>query len=175
LKIKNQINNIVGVNEYLEDFLCRHSKLISLISGGIFTVLYLKGFFINIQNAMTNVITFSSIMFGIIGLILSLYSYLEGTKLWERKDKFFSKLDASIDDMLKRSLKYNILVLLISMAISVAKPFKSDTIKLTICFIGVYFFINMIINTFYLLIITIDFVISNRRYTANINKNKPVK
>lgn len=176
MKIKNRINNIIILMvEYLEDFLCKHSNLISICGGIICSFLYCKGFFTNIQNAMTSVITLSSIMFGIIGLILSLYSYLESTKLWERKDKFFSDLDDSIDKMLKRSLKYNILVLLISMLISVVKPFKNYTVKLIICFVGVYLFINMVINTFYLLIVTIDFVIGSKRYEKNINKNKPVK
>jgi hypothetical protein len=175
LKIKNRINKVINWIEYFEDFLCKHSNLVSLISGVICSVLYLKGFFIDVHSAMTNVITLSSIMFGIIGLILSLYSYLEGTKLWERKDKFFSELDESIENMLKRSLKYNILVLLISMAISVIKPFRSVKIKVVICFFGIYFFANMVINTFYLLIATIDFVIGSKRYAANIKKNTPVK
>lgn len=125
------------------------------------TCFYIIGMINNIREALGDVATFSSLIFAVLSLILTLLISLKNSTLVEKIGVNISKLTKKIYKLLKRIILTSILVIIICLVIRVLPNSISRIYKIIICLIGFISFWYMTFGSIYMLIFTTDLAIKD--------------
>lgn len=155
----------------LEDWFIKWMFLISIVCSLICTYLYNKGFIQNIRGSLSNIITFASLIFVVLSLILTLLISLKGGPLFERIGKDISKLTKEVYKFLNKIILTSAMVVLICLVIGVLPMGIGMFLKNIIAIIGFVSFWYMFFGVFYMLIFTTDLVVKD----ATIIEDETIK
>lgn len=155
----------------LEDWFVDNVFFISLFFALICTFLYYKGYIQNVRSSLTNVITFASLIFVVLSLILTLLISLKGGPLFNKIGQDISKLTKEIYKFLNKIILTSAIVVLNCLIIGTLPENINRIIKIIISIIGFTTFWYMFFGVFYMLIFTTDLVIKD----TTIVKEKPMK
>ncbi|WP_297418481.1 hypothetical protein [Clostridium sp.] len=149
----------------IEDWFIKYLFYICIGGGLISTVAYKVGIIQNIRASLANVITFSSLIFVVLSLILTLLISLKGGPLFQRIKNDIPNITKEIYSFLNKIILASITVVIISLAIGVLPIEINDIVKLVISFIGFTMFLYMLLGVFYMLIFTTDLVVRDSTLT----------
>lgn len=144
----------------LEDILIKYLWIILIPFSAIFTYLYSLGIIKNISGVMSDVIVFASIIFAVIGLILTLLISLRESPLFERLKKYFPYIQNEIYKFTNKILFSTIGVVIMALIVKTIS-IRNFYYEISVSFIGLLLFMYMLIGTAYLLKFSTDMVIRN--------------
>lgn len=116
--------------------------------------IYKKGYLLSIRGAISDTISFSSIILGILGLLIGLLMSLREDSIFFKKAKKYD-LDLEIYDKLLKRIRdaflYNIVLVLLSIFYCFVIPNMPSFIKSTGLFLWFFLFIIVSWDVFYLI------------------------
>jgi len=154
-------------NAYWEDITIKYLWVFLLPISAFFTYLYYLGVIKNIRGVMSDVIVFASIIFAVIGMILSLLISLRESPLFERIKKYFPNIQNEIYKFTNKILFSTIGVVIIAFIVKTVS-INNFYYNIIVSFVGFLLFMHMLIGTVYLLKFSTDMVIRN----VDLDNNK---
>ena len=162
---------IEKVSIKIEEYFIEHLFISCIPFSILCTHFYMKEMIINIRDSLGDVATFSSLLFTVLSLILTLLVSLKDSTLVEKIGINISKLTEETYKLLKRIILTSILVVILCLVIKVLPTSLFREYKMIICFIGFMAFWYMTFGSIYMLIFTTDLAIKDAIKT----KEKPIK
>ncbi len=150
-----------GTIEKMEKLWETRKILLCLCLGIITGVLYYFGILKNIRFAMSNLITFSSIVIGVNGVFLTLLITLQESPAFARLKEVFPTFQKKIFTSLRTQIQYGLIVVMLSILISMLP--NSPSIILSSIGASFYFtfFWLMTLGSFYSVKLITDIIVKN--------------
>ncbi len=155
----------------LEDLFVMKLFYICFFFALVCTFLYYKGYIQNVRGSLTNVITFASLIFVVLSLILTLLISLKNGPLFNRIGSDISKLTKEVYKFLNKIILTSAIVVLICLVIGTLPININRIIKIMFSILGFTTFWYMFFGVFYMLIFTTDLVVKD----TTIIEEKSVK
>lgn len=158
--------------EILENLFVRYMWLIAVVSSIIITSLYHVRILHNVRDTMSDIITFSSVIFVVLSIILTFLLTLKESRLFKRIKRYFPGINTKLYKLFIKVIYMTVFVLIIALIIIVIDFGNVVFIKVLISLIGSGCFVYMIIGTLYLLRYTADMVINEHKYDVEKQDRK---
>lgn len=146
---------------WFEDQWVKRYGVISFIFGLVTGVLFYFGYVTNVRNSIGNVVTFASIIIGILGVFLTLLITLQESLVFKRLKEHFPKTNQSLYLWLRSQIWTGMIVVLLSVIISVLPPSPNKALSTIAVVVWSSFFWLMSIGSFYTVKLVADLVVRN--------------
>lgn len=151
----------VDTLEYIEDLWVKGYWLISAMFGVCTGILYYFGLISNIRNSLGNIITFASIIIGVLGVFLTLLITLQESPIFERLREYFPTIQKRLFIWLRSQMWTGIAVVLFSVVITIVPNLSNRLVKTVGCSIWGTLFWWMTLGSFYTVKLVSDLIIGN--------------
>lgn len=152
-KRKKQFNNY----DFLDRFNIYHNEYLVLICL-VFVGLYMTRIFSTVRNAVSDTITFSSIILGIIGVLIGILMGLEENSRFFKKSQKFNKDVLVYNSLMKKmgaAFLTNIIFIAFTVGFDIIPPTDILMIKSVVLTVWGFLFLKTIWQTCYLVIIIV--------------------
>lgn len=157
--------NLETFTEKLEELFIKYLLLFCMVIAIGLTFAYANNWIQNIKGTLSDIITFASLIFAVLGLILTLLISIKDGKLFKNINENFPRLTNEILVFLTKIILISIFVVLICLLISVLPKYIPKNIKLIICYIGFTSFFYMFLGAAYMMVFTTNLVIKDMTKT----------
>jgi hypothetical protein len=150
-----------AILNFLEDFWVKHSLWLCVVLGIVTGVLHYIGWITNIRSSTSNVVTFASIVIGIMGVFLTLIITLQESPVFKRLGQYLPAIQTKLYLSLRSQINYGLSVVILSILINSmpAAPEKYlASIGVTIWFT---LFWLMTLGSFYSVKLITDLIVKN--------------
>jgi len=159
--VKSERKLTVAILEKLEDLWVRHSVLCCIILGLITGFLYYFGWIVNIRNSTSNVVTFASIVIGIMGVFLTLIITLQESPAFSRLGKYLPAIQSNLYKSLRSQINYGLIVVILSLIINSLPAAPNRYLASIGVFVWFTFFWLMTLGSFYSVKLITDLIVKN--------------
>ncbi len=159
--MSNEESKVKKLLHRIEDWWLLYKYYICIFLGIVIGVLHYFGWVVNIRASSANVVTFASIVIGIMGVFLTLLITLQESPAFSRLGKYLPAIQTKLYKSLRSQINYGLIVVILSIAINSmpAAPFKY------LASIGVFiwftFFWLMTLGSFYSVKLITDLIVKN--------------
>lgn len=159
-KIKKHYGRIKKLNNYdtLDKINLFHNEIILAI-GLVFIYFYLHKHFSTIRNALSDTISFSSIIMGVLGVLIGILIALDSSSSFFKKAEQYNKKQMFYSGLMhqtKRAFITNIIFVSVTVIFNIVPPIENWFLKGIILLLWGYLFIKIIWQICYLIIVMVN-------------------
>lgn len=151
--------------EYIMETIFRHSVSTSVVFSVFISILYFFNILKDIKNVLPHIITLSTVMLTVMGLVYTVIISIRDGKIYKLLKERLSKATDELYHLLKQSILLCVVVVLIAIAIMVTNV-SNIYAKYCICMLASYMFSKMLCSS------TSAFLISVSLLEADDKNNK---
>ncbi|MEC0715371.1 hypothetical protein [Bacillus licheniformis] len=159
--MSEQQTRLTNLLHKLEDIWVKYNIIICIILGILTGVLSYLNWIVNLKSNGSNIITFASIVIGVMGVFLSLLISLQGSPVFARLNEYYPNLQKKIYTNLRTQIYYALIVVICSIIVNSLPDICNQIVKAVIDGVWFIFIWLMTLGSFYSVKLITDLIVKN--------------
>ncbi|MGG0914702.1 hypothetical protein ABE147_09115 [Bacillus velezensis] len=159
--MSEQRTRLTNLLHKLEDIWVKYNIVICIILGILTGVLSYLNWVVNLKSNGSNIITFASIVIGVMGVFLSLLISLQGSSVFSRLNEYNPYLQKKIYTNLRTQIYYALIVVICSIIVNSLPEICNNILKAVIDGVWFIFIWLMTLGSFYSVKLITDLIVKN--------------
>lgn len=159
--MSEQQTRLTNLLHKLEDIWVKYNIIICIILGILTGVLSYLNWIVNLKSNGSNIITFASIVIGVMGVFLSLLISLQGSPVFARLNEYYFNLQKKIYTNLRTQIYYALIVVICSIIVNSLPDICNQIVKAVIDGVWFIFIWLMTLGSFYSVKLITDLIVKN--------------
>ncbi|WP_089030014.1 hypothetical protein [Bacillus subtilis] len=159
--MSEQRTRLTNLLHKLEDIWVKYNIIICIILGVLTGVLSYLNWIVNLKSNGSNIITFASIVIGVMGVFLSLLISLQGSPVFSRLNEYSPNLQKKIYTNLRTQIYYALIVVICSIIVNSLPDICNQIVKAVIDGVWFIFIWLMTLGSFYSVKLITDLIVKN--------------